>query len=892
MGFGDNEDEVQELLSELVEEDVITIDFAKAVLKEGSLNAKDEFGNTLLHYVSQNSIPFRANCIQQLLELGATQKVNNYSETPLMTLFQSEASSAASIRFLISNQPDFLLKTDYEEKNVMHIACQSDVDRIEMKLQKFLENTNPELIQALVKKKDIYGMTPLDYAVEKNNLEILTLLSQYDLLSDQYIQQHPSPFANISQNVLNKKIMKYLSLQGIPEDDISKIIDKEGNCNGWSFLYLIYASKGVKEENKFFDILNEIATWDEKEDSLEKNLNTPLNKQYSSKKDLLEQISNDLILFHHDTQATSELQLGWQQKSRIEQYNLMHDPVQGRELGELFKFDELKLSQSQLIEWLDIISSWRGASVDIRGGQHVVSIIITPEGKFKYYDPNHKSRVAVFDSSEEMANHLIKFKYKSIRKIRDDKTVPIYFTGYKFHNRNAPELTSSIDVHIKNQSASATKFTKLHCAVLSNNLLRVRELLDEKPDQIDSQDANQETALMWAIRLGHGDIVNELIKRNANLKIVNNRGEDAMMVAIQNGRKKEVELLFTNGATINTEATKGYNALMLSSFHGHTDIAKFLLKHNANIKSSNRKLGNALVSAILNGQTESAKLLLENWQKNGIDINEKYQDNFTPLMLATMNRDATLVEFLLEQGAEINLSSYKKKTPLMYAAENGDENIVSMLIEKGAKVDLQDQDGNSALNFAAKNRFAKVVKQLLTKIDGSEELLKATEKGDLETINLLLGYGVSIKVANEDGFHALIYAIANQQNAIARRLIEFSQDNSIDIINLPDNHGNTPLMNAAGFGNYKMIKLLIKNGANIDEVNEDGLTALDITKEANPDKEEIIDYLKKCMEEKSSKTQSLIHSYSKHKESTSLNAPSPHSLEVEPSKGTKTKFTK
>ncbi|MCX5857216.1 MAG: ankyrin repeat domain-containing protein [Deltaproteobacteria bacterium] len=119
-----------------------------------------------------------------------------------------------------------------------------------------------------------------------------------------------------------------------------------------------------------------------------------------------------------------------------------------------------------------------------------------------------------------------------------------------------------------------------------------------------------------------------------------------------------------------------------------------------------------LVSAILSDQTETVKALID----KGADVNEKGQDNFTPLHWAAYYGKTEMVKILLSKGAQANAGSTSYGTPLIIAAQYGFTDTVKVLVEKGADVNMTDGAGRTALSYAEIGKYEAIV-----------QLLKASE---------------------------------------------------------------------------------------------------------------------------------------------------------------------
>src|SRR3989338_8310824 len=84
---------------------------------------------------------------------------------------------------------------------------------------------------------------------------------------------------------------------------------------------------------------------------------------------------------------------------------------------------------------------------------------------------------------------------------------------------------------------------------------------------------------------------------------------------------------------------------------------------------------NDIMTAVLRGDREAVKQLLD----LGWWVNKPGEDGFTPLMAAVMNRDAQMVQLLLEYGAEPSTQA------LSLARKNKDASTALLLERKGAR---------------------------------------------------------------------------------------------------------------------------------------------------------------------------------------------------------------
>jgi hypothetical protein len=133
---------------------------------------------------------------------------------------------------------------------------------------------------------------------------------------------------------------------------------------------------------------------------------------------------------------------------------------------------------------------------------------------------------------------------------------------------------------------------------------------------------------------------------------------------------------------------------------------------------------------------------------------------------------------------------------LIKASEKGDIKKVTLLLENGADVNTKDNDGWTPLMHAA-------------------------EKGHKEVVELLIEKGADVNTKDNDGWTPLMYASKNNDLEIIRLLLEKGAN-----VNLTDKYGQTALILASANGHKEVVELLLEKGANVNIQDEDGWTAL------------------------------------------------------------------
>lgn len=222
--------------------------------------------------------------------------------------------------------------------------------------------------------------------------------------------------------------------------------------------------------------------------------------------------------------------------------------------------------------------------------------------------------------------------------------------------------------------------------------------------------------------------------------------------------------------------------------------------------------------------------LVDSLIKSGVKINQQDSGGDTPLCIAAIGKDYEMVEKLLDSGAKIDAKSKEKLTPLHYAIIWKADKVVDLLIDQGANINSKDSKGNTILMEAILRGNHKVIKKILSKNPdvnilnkaGSNAIMKAVRLGMLEiTKTLLEDHGVEI---DESIF---FHAIGSEKIDILDYLIKYELD-----INKPKTTQGMSLLMCSVFSNYTQVsKFLVDSGANLNVIDNYGMTALDYAKQ-------------------------------------------------------------
>lgn len=104
----------------------------------------------------------------------------------------------------------------------------------------------------------------------------------------------------------------------------------------------------------------------------------------------------------------------------------------------------------------------------------------------------------------------------------------------------------------------------------------------------------------------------------------------------------------------------------------------------------------------------------------------------------------------------------------------------------------------------------------------NEDLLKATERGDLPAVKrLLVQEGAQVNAKNKDGDTALILAVRRGYRGTVQELLAKGAE-----VNVKNKDGHTALMFAAWRGDQGIVQDLLAKGAEVNVKGKSGATAL------------------------------------------------------------------
>lgn len=194
----------------------------------------------------------------------------------------------------------------------------------------------------------------------------------------------------------------------------------------------------------------------------------------------------------------------------------------------------------------------------------------------------------------------------------------------------------------------------------------------------------------------------------------------------------------------------------------------------------------SILESIKRGDLNNVKLLIE----KGVHFCKYALNDSCSLHKSVINSNIELVQYIIEQGVKINAKDEDGWTPLEYAIEHNCIQNVKMLIDNGAKLTI----GKYWFETPFIKNAIKNIKMLELLIDNNViDINFLDEDGDTLLLSIL----------------AYSKSVSDSQSEIVKLLIRKGTD-----VNYETKYGYTPLTHACEHEQLKIVKILLDSRAN------------------------------------------------------------------------------
>uniref|UniRef100_A0A8C2I7Q6 CARD- and ANK-containing Inflammasome Adaptor Protein n=1 Tax=Cyprinus carpio TaxID=7962 RepID=A0A8C2I7Q6_CYPCA len=248
----------------------------------------------------------------------------------------------------------------------------------------------------------------------------------------------------------------------------------------------------------------------------------------------------------------------------------------------------------------------------------------------------------------------------------------------------------------------------------------------EQMNQIPKSESEHD-AILKAISSGDLYLLQELLE-GLDVNTALSSTDTLLHLTAEHGKEAIVYFLLREGAKLNLKDREGRTALHRASERGHTAVALALAKAGADIHATDHTSKTPLHLAAQNGHESTVKALVHEEKKSlknqttvlhmailldkGIDPNITGPKDQTPLHLSALHNQPALMALLLRVGAQINsvtqdgftplhLASQNKqgRTALHWAAAQGEVGIIQLLLDAGSDANATEKEKKTPLHL-------------------------------------------------------------------------------------------------------------------------------------------------------------------------------------------------
>ncbi|XP_044584650.1 ankyrin-1-like [Cotesia glomerata] len=388
-------------------------------------------------------------------------------------------------------------------------------------------------------------------------------------------------------------------------------------------------------------------------------------------------------------------------------------------------------------------------------------------------------------------------------------------------------LRQKKQLHKKN----ANNHNPLYLAASHGHLEVVKFLVERGASCLNSTTDNGYNPLHACIRNNHPEVVKFFISQKVELDLRVGESSTPISIAAHYGFYEIVKLLVEAGCNFNVKNAAGVTPLHQALMKNHLKIAEYLLTQHVDVMAatSEKKLP---IHVALEGNLFSVVVTLLNKNKHSVN----YQDHFneTPLYMACKWNHPELVQLLINNGGKI---IYGNKHCMDPAVSSGSKDVIDVLFKIGVYVHGVLPGGVPFLHRAVEFEQIDIVKMLVAKkVDVNAfsavketALMIAAYYNFTDIVDFLWKNKANPRLKNESNLSALDVSIMRNSLNTFYLLFELFKVEVTD----QTNSEFKPLHVAAFYGRAEIVRFLIKNKFDVNDLNLNGLTPLHTAARSN-----------------------------------------------------------
>lgn len=305
--------------------------------------------------------------------------------------------------------------------------------------------------------------------------------------------------------------------------------------------------------------------------------------------------------------------------------------------------------------------------------------------------------LAILKNQPYAGIQLLKSSNPGLNIADPDGNSPLMMAIKHHHPQLAREILLSdhtIDLSIINQQGQSALMLAVQFGMtdVASRILKKPDNIDIAINQCDTEVKRDVTsahnlpifnqnAIIYCVKHRNADVLQLLLKRYANVNIIDNQGHTAFSLAMKDKQYNLALIIAEHATELDTtiSSPEGYPPLISVLLAGQYQLAIVLLKeHNVAINMLDNKGNTALAYCVIDNQMDVLKELLE---YPSLDVNPK-EDEISVFSIAMEDTHYDTARLLVQHGSfNASIQNQNGQTPLQEAMAAGQTDIVQTILE-------------------------------------------------------------------------------------------------------------------------------------------------------------------------------------------------------------------
>ncbi len=407
-------------------------------------------------------------------------------------------------------------------------------------------------------------------------------------------------------------------------------------------------------------------------------------------------------------------------------------------------------------------------------------------GHSKATNPLYQAYILNDPSRTQMVRELLQKSADPNRKLDNQATVFCSIIEHTAANQRNVSYTNLIrefcekgaDVHARNACGQDS-------ISLANNRSDILGILNDYRKDVPF--LNQQ--LNEAVRLKQRDVVQKWCSKGAYINNLDQNGQTNLHRIYMQGDTDFAQFLVEHGADISKSRLPPLaEVIEKQMFQGGTllNVAEFCLRNRAVTPNDLDQFGRPLISiAVMVGNLDLVQLMIRH--KANVEPAQKI-NGMSPLMLALKFNNEQIAKFLIENNANVN-AVHDGKSVIIHVMEKNMNALIPLLLNREVKLNVGDKWENNPLSYAV-------------------------HSGDFSRMKELKEKGADVNYQLGNRMTALFIAVDNHRSNCVEYLLQNGARHD-----LKDHHHHSPMWLAIQQGFQDIVALLLKYGANHEDIN-------------------------------------------------------------------------